>query len=247
VGNGETAGAVVPLVAIDLSAAFDTVDHNILMKVLQERFGIQSSVWTWFRDYLSPRSCVVKVGSMCSTSHNLTFSVPQGSCAGPFLYLAYASTLQEIIPHPIQIHGYADDHAVKDSFQAGNETDEARSIDALEHCLKDINDWMNENRLKMNNSKTEFILFGNKTQLRNTSTESVNVNGVTVNKSNSIKYLGVHLDEGISLKQHVAKKCSIAMANLMRIKLIRKYLNIEAAKTVVSALVLSHLDYANAH
>ena len=91
--------------AIDMSAAFDTVDHNVLISVLNVNFGINGEVFQWFNSYLRPRYCKVKVNSETSSVRDLPFSVTQGSCAGPVLYLAYASTMQNAVPDDVQIHG----------------------------------------------------------------------------------------------------------------------------------------------
>ena len=118
---------VTPLVAIDLSAAFDTVDHDMLLSVLSKKFGVVDNALKWFDAYLRPRRFQVLIGNTRSKEIDLPFSVPQGSCAGPVLYSAYASTLQEIINDndeppkknkPIELHGFADDHAYKRSFAA---------------------------------------------------------------------------------------------------------------------------------
>ena len=106
------------LVAIDLTAAFDTVDHDVLLRVLEQNFGITDNAIKWFDSYLQPRRCKVSVGASYSNNIDLNLSVPQGSCAGPVLYLAHASTLQEVIPDDLCLHGYADDHAIKMGYQA---------------------------------------------------------------------------------------------------------------------------------
>ena len=118
---------VTPLVAIDLSAAFDTVHHNMLLSVLSKKFGVVDNALKWFDAYLRPRRFQVLIGDTRSKEIDLPFSVPQGSCAGPVLYSAYASTLQEVINdydesprknNPIELHSFADDHAYKKSFAA---------------------------------------------------------------------------------------------------------------------------------
>ena len=153
---------VTAFIAIDLSAAFDMVDHGILLDVLQYRFGVSGRVRKWFDSYLGPRQFQVNIGKAYSEPIDLQFSVPQGSCAGPILFLLYASTIGEVIPQTIGIHGYADDHGIKGKFKAvgnNNET-ELETIHGPESCLEDVKAWMDENLLKMNSSKTEFILFG---------------------------------------------------------------------------------------
>ena len=111
-------GEVTALMALDLSAAFDTVDHEVLLRVLQKRFGIEGTYLESFNTYLRPRLYKVNVSNVYFKECNLYCSVPQGSCVGPVLYLAYASSLQDVIPRGMHLHGFADDHSVKKSFHA---------------------------------------------------------------------------------------------------------------------------------
>ena len=157
---------VTALMAIDLSAAFDTVDHDIMLTVLNNCFGINGTALKWCESYLRPRFCKVNVGSEYSENKKLDFSVPQGSCMGPVLYLAYASTMKTVISADNVLHGYADDHALKQSFRACDRNAETTTIKRLESNACMIKEWMDTNRLKMNSSETELILFGSKTQLK---------------------------------------------------------------------------------
>ena len=112
---------VTAMVVMDLSAAFNTVDHDILLSVLENKFVIKDVALRWFESYLRPRSCNVSISSAYSAQKQLPFSVPQGSCAGPSLFLAYASTLQEVKSiancepgkPAVALNGFADDHSVK--------------------------------------------------------------------------------------------------------------------------------------
>ena len=237
---------VSAMVAVDLSAAFDTVDHGILLHVLQNRFGITESALDWFESYLRPRYCKVKIRNKYSRPLDLTFSVPQGSCAGPVLYLAYASTLQEVIDPTISLYGYADDHAVCRSFKASDKISETETIKSLENCAIQIKNWMDTNRLKMNSSKTEFMYYETAKQLAKSEIHQIDINGDWVDRVSKMKYLGVWLDDQLNLKHHITMKCRTAMLNLQRIKLIRQYITKEACHTLVRGLVISHLDYSNA-
>jgi len=234
------------LIAIDLSAAFDTVDHEILQSVLTARFGISNTALDWFSSYLYPRSCKVNVGEKYSNEKDLHFSVPQGSCMGPVLYLAYASTLQDVIPSHIDLHGYADDHAVKLSFKANDLAAQHDTINQLQRCLQDINEWMNMNRLKMNASKTEFIIFSSRQHLKGNMATQINVCEAVVERTQKIKYLGTTLDESLTMKDFVTSKCRTAMWNIQRIKNFRSILTQEACETLTLGLVISHLDFTNA-
>ena len=235
---------VTAVVAIDLSAAFDTVDHNILLNVLEDRFGIKDSSLKWVDSYLRPRSLRVCVGDAYSSVRCLDFSVPQGSGAGPSFYSAYASTMRDIVPATVDIHGYADDHALKKAFKASSRTDEITSIASLRSVIFDIKSWMDENRLKMNNSKTEFILFGSRQQLAKLTTTTIDINGVLINRSPSIRYLGADLDERLTLGGMITRKCRVVMGNLQKLKLIRKCLTLSAATTVALGLVIANALYS---
>ena len=101
---------ITALTVIDLSAALDTVDHHVLIEVLKNKFGIDGITLEWYKVYLYPRGCQVKIGDSISKVMDLPFSVPRGSCSGANLYSAYASTLQEVITKGIDLHGFADDH-----------------------------------------------------------------------------------------------------------------------------------------
>ena len=116
---------ITALMVIGLSAAFDMVDHQVLMEVLRHKFGIDGVTLEWYKNYLYPCGCQVKVGD--SISKVLPFSLPQGSYSGANLYSAYASTLQDVIPKGIDLHGFADDQGYKNSFPAKSEQLESKN------------------------------------------------------------------------------------------------------------------------
>ena len=105
----------------------------------------------------------------------------------------------------ININGYADDHSLNKNFNANNRVEETSMIRSLELCMTDIKDWMNSNGLKMNTTKTEFIMFGSKKQLQKCTTETLKINDNMVPVSNTIKYIGAWLDQHLSFKTHIKK------------------------------------------
>ena len=108
----------VLLVLLDLSAAFDTADHSVLLRKLQTSFGISGAPLDWFKSYLSARSQRVSSPGALSDSLPLDWGVPQGSCLGPLLYIIYSSKLFNIIEcHPPNSHCYADDSQIYLSFK----------------------------------------------------------------------------------------------------------------------------------
>ena len=122
---------ITAVVAIDLSATFDTVDHDILLDVLQSGFGVKVIALHRFDSYLRPRSLKVNVDMVYSADQPIDFSIPQGWGAGPGMYSAYASTVKTVVPTNIKIHGYADDHMLKMSFNGASRYDEHDTIQAL--------------------------------------------------------------------------------------------------------------------
>ena len=205
---------VCAMCMIDLSAAFDTVDCHILLQVLQSRFGVSGSALAPFDSYLQPRFSKVNVGTKYSTNRPLDCSVPQGSLAGPNLYLAYASTLQEIVPEEVCLNGFADDHSLKRSFKADDRKAEHTTISILQNCLKDVKLWVDKNRLNMNDGNTEFTIFGAKKQLAKCTTTGIDVNDNDASTSKAVKYLGVWMGSNFTFKDHIMKKCRTSMINI---------------------------------
>ena len=138
---------VTPLVAIDLSAAFDTVDDDLLLSILSKKLGVVDKALKWFHSYLRPRRFQVLIDDPKPKETELPFLVPQRSCARPVLFSAYATTLQEVINDsdessstnkPIDLHGFVDDHAYKKSFAAKSQMDEINTMGDLENCATRI-------------------------------------------------------------------------------------------------------------
>ena len=187
---------------MDLSAAFDMVDHNLLETTLHRRYGIHEVVLEWIDSYLRPRGYRVLVNDAKSSHKDTPFSVPQGSCLGPYLYLAYASTLEDIIEDSqVKITGFADDHTLRKTCKPTKQDQEC-TVRCLEHNLSKIKKWMDEMKLCMNTSKTEIIVFGSGVQLHKVSFDQLSVAGDEVLRTSCIKYLGVHMDGELKLHKH---------------------------------------------
>ena len=129
---------VTLLVLLDLSAAFDTVVHRILLDRLQFDFGISGSALNWIESYLSNRTQRIYIDGVMSSNFNLKFGVPQGSCLGPLLFSLYASKLFTIVEsHLPNSHRYADDTKLYISFRSRNDLEETAAITAMESCIAD--------------------------------------------------------------------------------------------------------------
>ena len=129
--------------AIDLSATFDTINHGILIDVLDTAFNVGGKLLNWFISYLYPRTCKVNICESFASNQDLCLSVPQGSLCDPVLYNVYASTMSTIVPSATAIHAYADDHNLKKEFNSTIPQEEADTAQSLSNCLDKVKEWMN--------------------------------------------------------------------------------------------------------
>ena len=197
--------SVMSLTVLDLSAAFKTVDHSILTSTLKTKFGINELALKWFNSYLRPRSFKVAVNGKYSDEKQLTYSVPQDSCSGAYLFNLYCSTLNDIIPSDLHLSGFTDDHSVRKEFRANDRNAELQTKEENEECMVNIRSWMDWVRLKMNSMKTKFIYLESKVQLSKCVVTHLNVNDEIVERATVIKYLGAWLDAQLSIKEHTTK------------------------------------------
>ena len=195
---------LTPFVAIDLSAAFDTVHHKLLLNVLKNCFGVCDKAYQWISSYLSDRSFCVDVNGHKSSPVNIDFSVPQGSINGPVYFTCYSSTLGASVDPEFELVGYADDHSIYGKYKAGDLNQENDVMKKLRDTLGTTKRWMVQNRLKMNENKTEFVMFGSRRLLDRCSVSNITVGDSTVLRSLVIRFLGVQLDEHLYFKQHIS-------------------------------------------
>ena len=142
---------VTLLVLLDLSAAFDTIEHQALLSRLKLSFGIRGYALEWIASYLSDRTQCVSFENNFSQSRHLSCGVPQGSCLGPLLFTMYASKLSDIIKgHLPRAHAYADDSQLYLSFKPDNTSSQSNAVDAMERCIRAIRCWMVKDKLKVN-------------------------------------------------------------------------------------------------
>ena len=157
---------VTLLVLLDLSAAFDTVCHQILVDRLHSKFKVSGTALEWLRSYLSKRSQRVSIKGV-SDGFDLRHSVPQGSCLGPLLFSLYTSKIFDITEtHLPEVNCYADDTQLYLSFRPDVTSGSDEAIPSMTNCSADIRDWMISDKLMLNDSKTEILLVGSRQQLR---------------------------------------------------------------------------------
>ena len=181
---------VTAIVILGLSAAFDTVDHQLLLDVLEKRFGIVGKAKDWYRSYLVLRKFKVVIKDKLSQPRQLDYSVPQGSIQGAFLFIAYASTLDQIVDgRYLTLNGFADDHSVRKAFKPSrlDNKEEQETIAIMEKSMQGIKVWMDQVQLKMNDSTMEFIYFGWPSQQGKCRIDSINVNGESIERTHNTK------------------------------------------------------------
>ena len=234
----------VALVLLDLSAAFDTVDHNILLSRLSSRFGICDNALAWLSSYLSDRKQKVNIQGTMSSSRQLTCGVPQGSVLGPLLFTAYTSPLGDIVrKHGVQFHLYADDTQLYFAFEPTTDGSMAAK-EKMEACIQDIRQWMAVNFLKLNDDKTEVIVFHSRHHAP-PQFNSVNIGLENITASKAARNIGVTFDSTMTLQPHINAMTSSMFHQIRKIGMIRKYLDKKSAETLVHAFVTSRLDYCN--
>jgi len=241
IGNGD----VTLLVMLDLSAAFDTIDHQVLRETLVSDFGVTGKVLSWIMSYLSDRSQQVLIENVMSEPVKLKYGVPQGSCLGPILFTLYLSGLYKTIErHLPQVHGYADDNQLYLTFKPGEDSERV-ALEAMEACVHDVRSWMIHNKLKINDSKTEFIILGTKHSLSHVNASSITVGTASIEATDKVKNLGVYIDNILSHKANVSHITSKAHYQLHKLGKIRKALDTDTIQSLVHSLITSHLDYCN--
>uniref|UniRef100_A0A8C6M9C7 Reverse transcriptase domain-containing protein n=1 Tax=Nothobranchius furzeri TaxID=105023 RepID=A0A8C6M9C7_NOTFU len=230
------------LVLLDVSAAFDTVDHNVLLERLEHVVGIKGTALGWFKSYLSDRFPFVNVHDKSSPYSRVTCGVPQGSVLGPILFTMYMLPIGKIIrQHGINFHCYADDTQLYLSINP----DEPNRLGRLQACLEDIKHWMTLNFLLLNQDKTEVLIFGPEIQKRKLFSQSPDLNGITLISENKVRNLGVIFDQDLLIKSQVKQVCRISFFHLWNIAKIRSILSRSDAEKLVHAFITSRLDYCN--
>ena len=232
----------VVLVLLDLSSAFDTIDHDALLTRLHTRYGISGTAIAWFRSYLVDRYQQVVIHGHSSHPVSLQFGVPQGSVLGPLLFALFFAPIEDIIlAHGLKVMVYADVTQLYISISSLDDRPSALSL--LETCTRDILIWCTINGLACNPDKTEIIHLSSRFS-KTPPIHAFNVNGYRISPSHSVRSLGVTLDRHLQMSQHVNMLCKSAFS-LKNISKIRKFLDRDNTERLVHAFISSKIDYCN--
>ena len=238
-------GSATLLVSLDLSAAFDSIHHNILISRLSSCLGLSGTSLNWISSYLTNRTQSVKIGDACSSPSTITSGVPQGFVLGPILFALYTSPVSAIVEaHGVSQQQYADDTQLYISISS--KTISSNTV-RLEACLSDLHSWFSYNWLALNPSKSDAILLGTSKKLSTLSDlNSINISGTIVPLSDCVKLLGITLDQCLAFDSYITSLSKSCFYHIRAFRHIRPILSDSTANLKASSLVSSRLDYANA-
>jgi len=221
---------------LDLSKAFDTINHNILLDKLSN-YGIRGLANDWFRSYLCGRQQRVLFNNMLSSPQLVSCGVPQGSILGPLLFLLYINDLPSCttIPHFVL---FADDTNILFSHQDPNTLETI-----VNNELKYISNWFKLNKLSLNIKKTNYIIFKNKYSNKPTINLNINIDNVTIQQVETTKFLGLLIDSNLSWHSHTQHISKIISRLNGVIRRVRPYLPLETLHSLYNSLMLPYFSY----
>ena len=191
---------VACLILLDLSAVFDSIEHDILLNRLKSRFAVTGVALKWLGSYLKDRSQVVEIGVPLSGGSRSEFakirsSIPQGPVLGLILFTIYTVPIGDICrKHQVAFHLYADDTQIYVSFRPSIPSSKHECIANIEKCIEEIGMWMTQNLLKLNNDKMEFILMSTQQQLSKLDNISLHIGSDTIKPTDHVRNLGFIMD-----------------------------------------------------
>ena len=198
----------VILVLLDLSVAFDTIDHDHLFELLQNRFGIKGTALDWIKSYLGNRSSSIQINSKTSPPTVTSYGVPQGSVLGPIIFTIYTTPLADIIKHhKLSYHFYADDTQLYITFNPRSECSLHESIACVEKCAMDIKIWMSKKMLKLNDDKTEVLYISSPYFQKSLPNPILKIDQSSITPTTSARNIGVIFDNCDQMREHITSVC----------------------------------------
>ena len=237
-------GNISVLALLDFSSAFDSIDHPILVHRLHTDFGLTDTVLQWYLSYLTDRSHYDSLSNHCSALAPVHSGVPQGSVLGPIPFTMYIRPLSAIIDsHYIIHHSFADDMQLQLSSLPDGVSE---LLSSMQSCIGDVKAWANAKMLKLNDNKTEIMLvtFKGTKHLHGLPT-SITIDNAQIILTQSVKNLGLRKNCHLTMNAHASNISRTCYFELRRFASIRRLLTSTATATLVSAIVLSRIDYCN--
>ena len=225
-------------VFIDLKKAFDTVNHDILLKKL-ERLGLDVFAMKWMKDYLTNRYQRTLANNILSDTCLVRCGVPQGSILGPLLFLVF---INDMIANCKSCKSllYADDTVM---YQSCVTLSEAERL--LQGDLIQLGDWCNKNKLTINVKKTKVMIFGSQKKIKSVRHPCLKMNDKVLEVVQTYKYLGMTLDSSLTFTNHIKKTIKSIAHKVYILSKVRKYITKAATLTLLKTMVLPFFDYGD--
>ena len=226
---------------LDLSKAFDTVSHSILIDKL-EYYGIRGVSLNWFKNYLTNRFQFTEVNGSKSSSTAVQYGVPQGSILGPLLFLIYVNDMAKCTT--LKLLSFADDTTLYDSSH--NTTTLTTKFNTE---LQNVYTWLNANKLCLNIAKSKFMVFGPQNSSALSQNFNIHINNIKIEqcgrkgKQTSVKFLGLLLDEHLSWRPQVLSVCNKIKKGIFALNQMKKFMSVDSLTMIYSTLISCHLNY----
>ena len=223
---------------MDLSAAFDTIDHQV-----EHSLDITDSALALMKSYLDGRKQCVQIEGVILELAELACGMPQGSVLGPLKLCIYMLPIASIMRHyDIYFHIYADDTQLYVSFDLCNPN---VTIDRMNLCISDLRIWRIRNKLKINDSKTEFLIITSSFIKQSFDDLNIMIGDSNIVSSNSARNLGVIVHKCMKLDYHISSVCKSTYFHLRNIGGIRNIISNDACAQLIHSLVTVRLDHCN--
>ena len=221
---------------VDLSKAFDTVNHHMLLDKL-ENLGIRGKALELFRSYLSGRKQYVNIDNCKSKTRSITCGVPQGSVLGPLFFLLFINDLPNCCPSG-KVRIFTDDTNV---FFHCNSIKEL--IELGQTIMNQLHSWFTANKLTLNTDKSSFTIFRTKKKVIHNLPEHIEFLDYKIKRTTHVKYLGLTINENLTWDNHINEICTKLKSLFHVFYNIRDYLSIDNVKTIYYTLIYSRIKY----
>ena len=225
---------------LDLSKAFDSVNHSLLLGKL-ERVGIKGNLFRWLKCYLTNRNQCVKNTTLCSSFKPVNSGVPQGSVLGPTLFLLYINDLK-FLDLSVEVNLFADDTVLYFSHQNLNSL-----LDTMQNNLNKVSNWCSYSKLLLNHKKTNCIIFSPSfsKHLDTTSIKKIQLFGNEINYVSDCDYLGINIDFKLNFDKFFSKLKTSVLHKINMLGRIRKFLTKDAATIIFKSMALPYFEYGS--